>query len=275
MIDAADIDDAQAPAPDRREAYDPTDIASDIEIRRTDRELPSAGDSDAWERLCAPVVEALAGNSMTMFQVRRWSERHKPRIPVKIAEECIYWLETRGRVVAFKGWDGRRQYWLVGGTSSAALEDIQPDAKPAGKQEEAMATGEWISTEDAAKLMGISDSRVKTLARLGKVEAKKDESYTGKGHKPYLVNRDAATAYSSSAARADVIKARIVKLKRVGAVAPKAKRADPIVERKPARRDPSASSPVLADDVRMLVRCVERGWLEPSDAWEKLKALVA
>jgi hypothetical protein len=59
-------------------------------------------DVAAWEQRCAPVLNLLANGGMTTTEVRSWGRRCRTRdghFGSNLAEECLYWLQARGRVV--------------------------------------------------------------------------------------------------------------------------------------------------------------------------------
>lgn len=60
----------------------------------------------AWEARCVPVVEFLRRGPATLTEVRAWGRAYRPDgkhggapFGANLAEECLYWLEVRGRVV--------------------------------------------------------------------------------------------------------------------------------------------------------------------------------
>lgn len=85
---------AIVPSP-RDTAYNLTDVATTGELRRQRATMPESGDVAAWEQLAAPLFKALRKQPMRMVEIKAWATRQAPRMPVKIAEECVYWLEMR------------------------------------------------------------------------------------------------------------------------------------------------------------------------------------
>lgn len=101
---------AIVPSP-RDTAYDPTDVATTGELRRQRLAMPESGDVAACEQLTAPLLKALRKQSMTMAVVKEWAIQQRPRMSVKIAEECVYWLEMRRVIRAIPV--GARRMWVV------------------------------------------------------------------------------------------------------------------------------------------------------------------
>lgn len=143
---------------------------------------------------------------------------------------------------------------------------------------------EWITCAAAGELLGISAERVGVLARAGKLESKKDDSYTGKGHKPLLVNRASVIARrDAEKQKGDILdepKAKPAKKPSALAKAPKPEKSAMQTMRrasKPARVDVVAKLAdeigALREDVIMLVRLVDRGWMSQDQAFGKLREI--
>lgn len=102
---------AIVPSP-RDSAYDLTDVATTGELRRQRLAMPESGDVAAWTKLTKPLLKALRKRPMRMVEIKAWATRQTPRMPVKIAEECIYWLEMR-RVIRAIAPIGAPRMWVV------------------------------------------------------------------------------------------------------------------------------------------------------------------
>lgn len=104
-------------APRRRfpPRHDVDSVATDGELNAVERKVPRSDDVAEWQELCAPIVELLAAGPLTLAALRAWAlAQQKPRIGVQLAEEGLFWLENRGRVVGARRPDGARVYHLVG-----------------------------------------------------------------------------------------------------------------------------------------------------------------
>jgi hypothetical protein len=262
-LDALDIDDEAAESePEPRERYHVDDIASDHELAVEERQVPRSDDDDAWEHLCAPIVAFMSGGPTSLRVIKRWAELQKPRMRTKLAEECVFWLENRGRVVAFKQWDGSKAYRLTGAAASQALEE---DNKP----KENTVAKDWISTADVMKLLGCKQERASYLAVSGKIVSRKN----GEGRSaPREYDRTSVIAYRDHEKKKGDI---LDEPKKKPAKAPPRREPKAIaakVARKPAAPI-SAGSGGLAEDLRMLLRCVDRGWLSQDEAFAKLRGI--
>ena len=151
-----------------------------------------------------------------------------------------------------------------------------------GAEEKQEMAKDWITSAEAAKLIGISSNRALYWAAQKKIETKVDESFTGSGRKPVLFKRSSVIAFRDSrsgdgnaarykpgtpAAATDLLD-ELPRTKRV--VSKRAK-----VVRAPKPVQAPAPSGDLAADVRALVHNIERGWMPRDAAWEILRDLVS
>jgi hypothetical protein len=155
-------DDTDTPA--RRESYDPTDIASDEEAASA--KVPPGDDVEAWTKASAPFLELIEQAPQHMKAIKMRAARL--RLSTKLAEECVWWLESRGAITKFKRWDGT-PCWKLPGAQQPDDERKKQEPERAAKaptkpRSVAMAKGEWVSTAEAMKLTKMGKS---TLCRLG------------------------------------------------------------------------------------------------------------
>lgn len=170
-----DIDDGEeAEAPTPREKYHPEDIASDEDLAA--EKVPATGDA-SWEDHAAPFMELFKSGPQTMQAIKLYGTRLG--VLTKFAEEIVFWLENRGRIEPFKRWDGKKTWKLPG--------SAEPAGKPLPMKEQRVAKQpkEWISTDDAMKMLDLGRSRVMVLAREGKLKARKIENSGVKGRPPW------------------------------------------------------------------------------------------
>jgi hypothetical protein len=140
-----------------------------------------------------------------------------------------------------------------------------------------MATKEWISTAEAAELLGVSANRVCVRIKEKAIEAKEDDSHIGGGRKPFLLKRASVIALRDGMKNhADMLDEKPAKPK---AKAPPQQRWKAIAARVVRASKPRATAAGLtgdlADDVRALIKCVDRNWLSEADAFTKLRGLVS
>lgn len=144
-------------------------------------------------------------------------------------------------------------------------------------QENTEMAKEWISSAEAAQLVGCSVSNVLELAKKDKFETRR----VGEGSRaPLEFLRSSVVAYRDAkrkeASARDLLPATPTKRK---APAPKKSKAlVPAAESQLARALEATlvqPQPAALADVRALVRFVDKGWFSKDDAWAKLRELVA
>lgn len=272
------------PAPQHR-VYDPNDVADAGEIRRGEK--LRADNVDAWETRCAGLVELLRGGPKTKSHIATWAHRAKvdgERMGMKLAEECLYWLEARGRVEPFKNFRGEKSYRLTGGVETSALPAClcartAPDVnygcpehggtRPTITTEEEIAPmmdNDTLNTAEAAALLGIKQSGVVNAVNKGRLKAKRG----GRGVPLQLKRVDVIAYRAARAAWTQKLTTPVV-----GGAGGGGGGGGPVIVKLRGPAPAAAMQPAVLDDLRALVRCVDLGWMSSEDAWAKLRALVA
>jgi hypothetical protein len=141
-------------------------------------------------------------------------------------------------------------------------------AARSGAEENTMAK-EWVTTKEAAELLGMSLNGTTGLGRKGKIESKAD----GNGSRaPRLFKRASVIAFRDTkrgfkAAQSNTDLLDTPPQRRTKQIIAKASRAPKV--------QTSTAPAELASDVRALVHCVRRGWLTPGELLTQLEKLVA
>lgn len=117
-----------------------------------------------------------------LSEVNEWATTCKPRIPSKLAEEVVFWLELKGKVIREKG-NGSATY------RAATPERLAAIARLAGKKGDDM----WITREEAAKILGVAGSWFYVPTNTKDVNRKKEGN-------AYLYERASVVALASQRA---------------------------------------------------------------------------
>jgi excisionase family DNA binding protein len=133
----------------------------------------------------------------------------------------------------------------------------------------------WISTAEAAELLGVTKRYAIKLVERKKIEAKQD----GDGSRaPFLFRRTSVIAYRDARRKEQAERDLLppTPAKRKAAAPRKSKALVPVAEAEPTPIEAAAVHPLPAElaDVRALVRFVDKGWFSKDDAWAKLRDLV-
>lgn len=142
----------------------------------------------------------------------------------QVVKDVLAWLEQRGKIEPFQNFKNQPAYRMATGAPKAkpapkpavaaaasrppsppraaaapaavAASEPAPRRPPPLARSARMAQQEWISTADAAKLLGgKSTGYVAKLAQTGKIKAKKDDKHEGGGRVPWVYLRSSVLAY--------------------------------------------------------------------------------
>jgi hypothetical protein len=137
---------------------------------------------------------------------------------------------------------------------------------------------EWITTAEAAELLGVSMNRVCVRIKEKALDAKEDDSHVAGGRKPFLIRRASVIAFLEKKKHADILDEKPAKAEK-----PKQAKAPPQQERVVAVKKARAPKNIVAkladeigslrEDIIMLVRLVERGWMSQDEAFAKLRGI--
>lgn len=141
------------------------------------------------------------------------------------------------------------------------------DAAPTSKHTKEMTMSkDWISTAEAAELLGMTDAGVRKAGKKGAIESRQE----GDGAKaPFFFKRSSVIAYRDRASATDLLEQKKPRKKK-----PKAPKAAAAPAPAPVVHLPPPTALELADDLRTLLRCIDRGWVKRDDLVEKLRELV-
>jgi excisionase family DNA binding protein len=178
----------------------------------------------------------------------------------------LEYLHRHQRIERYKCYDGESAFRMISdGERGAASESDDDDETAASPREERMTTAE------VAQLIGISTVAVNAAARRGKLKG------TQEGRN-WTFERTAVAAYLE--ARKPTQSLHSSKTLDAGpqrTIADRLGRANPSDQRISDTvlftDDDPLNANDLADDVRTLVRCVDRGWLSESDAFARLREI--
>lgn len=187
-----------------------------------------------------------------LSEVNEWATTCKPRIPSKLAEEVVFWLELKGKVIREKG-NGSATY------RAATPERLAAIARLAGKKGDDM----WITREEAEKILGVAGSWFYVPTNTKDVNRKKEGN-------AYLYERASVVALAarregSSQVMVEARKSLVAKV-----IAGK-QRGNTV------RAAPVARTPEKPDDYRahiLWVTCgVTLGEFTPEEALKRIEAL--
>lgn len=225
-------------------------VYTPAELSDMDAKAPPLAHRDIQERndrnyqIHADAVMDFLQMPRRLSEVNEWSNTCKPKIPTKLAEEVVFWLELNGQVIREKG-NGSATY-------RAKMPDrITAIARIAEKKGD---DDMWITKDEAGKILGVAGSWFYLPMNTKGLNRKKEGN-------AYLYERGAVMALAKQRESASPV------VRRPVAVAPPSVAAVPV---KKQRKLPS-------DDYRahvLWVTCgVTLGEFTPEEALKRIETL--
>jgi len=257
--------------------YDGVDAGDDDGIEPQTHALTSS--EDVWGERAQQVVDFIKGRRPSIANVvtiglfaRRKGWEAKTLIGV------LEYCEQKKLLAHFKSINGAA--WKIPLTKVDPAElapDETPEPAPSQPKKETTMSKDWISTNEAAELLGIGRSGVLYALKVGNIKGKQEGDG---GRAPFVIERASVIAYrdrtKQQAKQTDLLDEPKPKKKPKKKAAPATTTA--IVVARPSKPAKRVAPPVgdLGDDLRMLLRCIDRGWVtcDRDELVEKLRELV-
>jgi hypothetical protein len=179
-------------------------------------------------------------------------------------EGLIAYCEKHRLIERFRSFGGTLAFRLVGESATHEESEPEPETQQPEEEHTVMANKEWISTAEVIELTGFKQEKISRLARNGAFKYRKLGDTRGARCEYLRASVVAWRDRGDKKAPPREPKTRVVKLKQVQAAR----------TARPTAPMPPPATNDLHEDVRALVKCVDRSWLSPEEAFAKLRELV-
>jgi len=233
-------------------------------------EVAPANDEAIWGDRANSLVGAMGVMSRPIHMASLVAYAQRKGWEVATLAGVIAYCERTGQVVRFKAFNGEKAFRLAGDADAPVDEDDAEEerhAAPAHLEEDEVAK-DAITADEAAEMLDVNKESIGYLCRLGRIERLSG----GKG-KPGTFSRASVITYRDrkhkTKAATDHLPATRTKRK-----ASASKKSTAIVPRVVQLRERKVEQ-LDVEGLRLLVSCVDRGWIDQDAAWAKLRELVA